>query len=190
MKTLGLIAEDQSDVDVIRTLAEKIAPRGFRIKRFLGYGCGRIHAKCRSWAEHLHRQGCTLLILITDLDLQKLEDLLATLSGALNPCPIQRYIIVIPVREIEAWLLADHEAITRALSLRKPVGKQSNPETILNPKERLRDIIRERSNGRISYLNTVHNVKIAKHVHIEKLNRCSSFIPFKNFISACVGKSV
>ena len=182
MKLLGLIAEDQSDVDVVRELTQKLARSNFRIKRFLGHGCGRIHAKSRAWAEHLQRQGCSLLILISDLDGQRLTKLSATLHAAINPCPIQQHVIVIPVREIEAWLLADHEAITRALNLRRPMKKQPNPEAIQNPKERLRDLIRERSNGRISYLNTVHNEKIAKHVHIENLKRCPSFACFKDFI--------
>jgi len=177
-----LIAENQSDVDVAHELARKLAQKNFGIRRFLGYGCGRIHAKSRAWAEQLRRQGCSLLILICDLDRGRLADLSASLREALRPSPITRHVIVIPVREIEAWLLADHDAVTRALNLRHPMKRQANPEAIQNPKERLRDIVRERSNGRITYLNTVHNEKIARQAQTANLRRCASFAPFEWFI--------
>jgi len=179
---LGLIAEDQSDVDVVQELVRKLARRNFRIRRFLGHGCGRIHGKARVWAEQLHQEGCSLLVLISDLDHQTPAELYASLRTALEPCPIRQNVIVIPVREIEAWLLADHKAVTRALNRQRPMKKQSNPEAIQNLKERLRDLIRERSSGRITYLNTVHNRKIANYVETRNLNRCPSFAPFEQFI--------
>ena len=187
MKLVGIIAEDESDVDVVRELAQKLARRRFGIKRFLGHGCGRIHAKCLAWAQQLQRQNCSLLMLVCDLDRQHLGQLRTSLQSALGSCPIPRHVIVIPVREIEAWLLADHEAITAALRLRKPMRRLSNTEAIANPKERLRDIILERSNGRVTYLNTVHNKKIARQVQIKNLYRCSSFTPFKDFIQVHLG---
>jgi len=104
------------------------------------------------------------------------------LTQPLSPCPIQSNIVVIPVHEIEAWLLADHDAITEALKLRKRIKKQSNPESIKRPKERLRDLIHERSQGKLIYLNTVHNERIAKHLNIGNVKRCKSFLPFERFI--------
>lgn len=126
-------------------------------------------------------------MLVCDLDRQHLGQLKGSLQTALGSCPIPHHVIVIPVREIEAWLLADHEAITAALRLQRPVKRQSNTEAIANPKERLRDLILERSGGRVTYLNTIHNEKIARQVQIENLSRCSSFTPFKDFIQAHLG---
>jgi hypothetical protein len=69
-KVLGVIAEEYSDVEVVRELARIISPtrRPPKIKRFVGHGCGRIKSKCRQWAELLYEQGCQSLILIQDLD--------------------------------------------------------------------------------------------------------------------------
>ena len=187
MRFLGIIAEDQSDVDVAHELARKVARKEFTVRRILGHGCGRISAKARAWAAQLNQQGCTLLVLICDLDRRRLDELSKSLLIALHPCPIQQSIVVIPVREIEAWLLADHDAITRALKLPRPLKKQPNPEAIQNPKERLRDLIRERSKGHITYLNTVHNVKIAKHIQVQNLDRCPAFSPFETFIRTNLG---
>jgi len=41
----------------------------------------------------------------------------------------RRRVVVIPVREIEAWLLADHEAVSKAFKLDPALRKQANPET-------------------------------------------------------------
>lgn len=182
MKILGLIAEDQSDVEVVHQLIQKIAMKSIKLKRVLGHGCGKIQSKCLPWAKQLHRQGCSLLILVCDLDRRRLPELAASLRNSLQPCPIPRHLIVIPVREIEAWLLADHDAITRALKLRQPARLQPNPEAIQNPKERLRDLIRERSRGAVTYLNTVHNQKIAYEVRIPNLRRCPSFQVLESFV--------
>jgi hypothetical protein len=187
LKLLGLIAEDQSDVDVLQELARKLARRQFGVRKFLGYGCGRIQAKARAWADQLHRQGCSLLMVVSDLDTRDLGDLSASLGTAVESCQIQSRVIIIPVREIEAWLLADHEAITHALRLRQPIKRQPNPEAVQNPKERLRDLVKERSRGRLTYLNTVHNGRIAKHIQVANLRRCRSFHSFEQFIRAHLG---
>lgn len=182
MKAVGLITEDQSDVDVLHELAKKIATRRFRIKRFLGHGCGRIHAKSNAWAHQLGMQGCTLLIIACDLDGRNAVEYRNLLEQAVSPCPIRDYMIVIPIQEIEAWLLADNSAVTQALKLQRPMKAQANPETVSDPKRLLARIVRERSGDRITYLNTVHNRAIATHIQIPNLRRCVSFRQFEEFI--------
>lgn len=182
MKHLGLIVEDRSDADVVQELARKIARRDFAVRAVLAGGCGKMQGKARAWAQDLRRNGCSLLVLIRDLDNRQLDELVTNLRAALDPCPIADHVIVIAVREIEAWLLADHDAVTIGLKLRRPLKKQSNPEAIENPKERLRDLIRERSRGSKIYLNTVDNVRIARSAHVANLRRCASFLPFERFI--------
>jgi hypothetical protein len=53
---------------------------------------------------------------VCDLDQNALPDLSARLHRGTRGAPIARRAVVIPVREIEAWLLADHEAINTAFS--------------------------------------------------------------------------
>lgn len=115
---IGIIAEDDSDVKVAEILLGKLRNRRtFQIKKFIGQGCGKIFSKCRRWADDLSRKGCTLLAIIHDLDQKNETDLRRALVQALEPSPIANYAVIIPIRELEAWLLSDDAAINRALRL-------------------------------------------------------------------------
>jgi len=185
---LGIIAEDDGDVDVAEILIRKIAAKHFQVKKFVGRGCGKIVAKCRPWATTLHSQGCSLLIIIHDLDEKSEPVLRQMLNNALNPSPIAKHVIIIPIKELEAWLLSDHDAINLALKLKRPLPKVSNPQALARPKERLRDLIYSYSQKRIIYVNTIHNARIAAKTSIRVIKaRCSSFVPFANFVSAYLG---
>jgi hypothetical protein len=178
---VGVIAEDNSDVDVLEEIIAKVTTRNrFKIKKFVGFGCGKIRGKCRDWAYNLGMQRCALLILIHDLDENDLALLRRELDEALQPSPIANHIIIIPVRELEAWLLADHEAINKTFNLK--IKKIANPEAIRRPKERLRDIVYLRSNKRRTYINTIHNKRIASQASLRKMARCKSFIPLQDFL--------
>lgn len=182
MIRLGLIVEDSSDAEVIELLARKIAKKKFAVRSMYGGGCGHILAKSRAWSQVLKAQGCTLLMVVCDLDENALADHRNALKGSLHPSAIAKHEIVVPVKEIEAWLLADHAAITKALGLPQKANKQANPESVGDPKKRLFEIVRERSRKRTTYLNTVHNRQIAKEAELSNLRRCKSFSPFEVFI--------
>ena len=181
---VGLIAEDDSDVFVAEILIRKIARKNFKTKQFVGRGCGKIVAKCRSWATALRQRGCSLLIVLHDLDQRQEPILRASLVDALNPCPIAHHVIVIPIRELEAWLLADHEAINRAMKLARPLNQIADPQGVPRPKERLRDLIYSRSDHTTTYVNTIHNTRIAEQLSVARIRaRCTSFGPFEQFVS-------
>lgn len=181
-KLLGVIAEDTSDVDVLNIIVRKIARKPYSIRRFVGHGCGRIRKQCRGWAQTLKDRGCQLLVIVHDLDANNLQQLERTLREALGASPIAEHIIVIPVRELEAWLLADHKAIERTFRFKSPLGQVANPEGIQRPKERLRDLIYQKSGKRIIYVNTIHNARIAANCAITNLRRCNSFQPLERFV--------
>jgi hypothetical protein len=182
-KLIGVIAEDKSDVEVLQEIAGKLAARRtFRVKFFVGKGCGKIRSKCQGWARNLNLQHCSSLVIIQDLDFHELPRLVEEIRSALRPSPIAHHIVVIPVREIEAWLLADHDAIAQALSLRKRIAMISNPEAILRPKERLRDLVYYKSEKRKHYVNTIDNRKIAACANLRNLRRCDSFVPLEAFL--------
>jgi hypothetical protein len=182
-KAIGIIAEDKSDIEVIDILIGKITKAPYRIRSFKGEGHGKIAGKCHSWGQILKAEGCKYLLLVHDLDSAKTHELRTKLEGALSVSPIQLYLIVIPVREIEAWLLADHEAITKAMKLREKLNLVANPEAIQNPKEQLGRLIRTKSRHKQHYVNTVDNKKIAAECVPTKLRRCPSFVPFEQFIT-------
>lgn len=179
---IGVIAEDDSDVQVANELIKKISPRKeFVIRRFVGHGCGKLRSKCLSWAIQLKNQGCSMLIVFHDLDDRTLTDLEAEIKSLLRPCPIERHLIIIPIREIEAWLLSDHLAIKKALKLRRTFPRIANPQSIVNPKRMLGDLIFSKSDKRKRYV-VEDNQKIASHIQIVNIRRCSSFLPLEHFI--------
>jgi hypothetical protein len=124
---IGIIAEDVSDVKVIVELIRKICPKNYGISQFVGEGCGRIVGKCRAWSEQLKERGCKYLLIIHDSDRKDVKCLEKMLTDGLNASPIDNYVIVIPVREIEAWLLSDENAITTAMHLRKKTEESGQP---------------------------------------------------------------
>lgn len=179
---IGVIAEDKSDVDVIEEIIAKKRPRNrFKVRKFVGHSCGKVRTKCREWAKNLQMQKCTLLIVVHDLDENNINDLRTQLEAILQPSPIADHIIVIPIREIEAWLLADHSAINKTFGLK--LKRIANPESIRRPKERLRDLVYLRSNKRKVYANTIHNKRIAANASVREFARCSSFVPLNQFLN-------
>lgn len=105
------------------------------------------------------------------------------LEGALRPSPILNHVIVIPIREIEAWLLADEKAIEKAIRLEIPIARVKSPESIQDPKRKLEEIIWRNSRKSKHYLNTADNRKIALECDPENLKRCDSFVPFHAFVA-------
>ncbi len=179
---IGVIAEDVSDIDVLSELVGKITNHTYVIRKFVGYGCGKIKRECNRWARNLKEQNCSVLILMHDLDERDLPELKKELVDALYPSPIRNNIIAIPVKEIEAWLLSDEDAIRQGMNLRSKVSRIPNPEGIHRPKEHLGRLVEQRSGGTKHYLNTVHNRRIASALTVEKVRRCKSFLPLEQFI--------
>lgn len=182
---LGIIAEDSSDVEVVATILHKIAPRKtFAVKRFVGNGCGKLHSKCRAWAEQLASSGCTVLLLVHDLDRKVLKSLRGSLERALNPSPVAKHLIVIPVEEIEAWLLADPVAVKEVFKLKKAPNIPPKTENISDPKGKLTEIVWFGSGKSRRYINAIHNTKIAERVSVAALRKCASFRPLFDFWNA------
>ena len=179
---IGVIAEDDTDVDVVRELIGKIA-RGktFSIKKFAANGCGKLIGKCYQWSVQLKSRGCETLIVLHDLDERQEGQLRQQLENTLNTSPIKKRVVIIPIKEIEAWLLSDHLAIEKAMNLKQKVEKVANPQSIADPKKYLGDLIYLKS-GKVKRYLTSDNPKIAQKVEINNMRRCSSFLPFENFI--------
>ena len=109
---IGIIAEDNSDVAVLRELTlSLLRPHKIGFKRFVGDGCGKLRRKCGAWARILVQQGCPCVVLAHDLDTYNERDLRGALETEIRQCGAKAKLVLIPRREIEAWLLYDGQAI-------------------------------------------------------------------------------
>lgn len=188
-KHVGIIAEDESDVEVLKELGRKISGRNFSASHHIGKGCGQIKAKTSGWCASLKHKGCKSLILVHDRDDKDALKLRAELESVLEATKIDRRYIAIPSEELEAWLLSDCVAIKDALNLETEPKSIANPESINSPKERLGDLVRMHSKGRAKvYVNTEHNRLIAQKISVTEIDKkCPSFGDFKGFVESEIG---
>jgi len=182
VKTIGLIAEDDSDIEVISEILSKYMDKHtFSIKKFTGDGCGKLKQKCAIWAKLLFKRGCDHVLLFHDLDRNNEKALRQALLVKIPPASFPNSLIVIPVEELEAWLLSDSDAIKKVFGLPKAPNKIAECELIQSPKEHLGKIVWQI--GKKRYLNTVHNKKISTHASLKNFRRCSSFKTFDEYVT-------
>ncbi len=132
---IGVIAEDRSDVDVINEiLGRYFDSNSYSIKKYVGKGCGKLKQKCSSWAGNLMKRGCHFILVFHDLDNNDEVKLRKSLDDKLDSVPITEYLVIIPIQELEAWLLSDPAALKKTFSLKKLPKKIANTETIESPK--------------------------------------------------------
>ena len=182
-RRIGIIAEDDSDVAVVKILIRKLTTKRFAISHFIGKGCGSLKRKAMAWCRALAMKGCTAAVVVHDQDRNDVIHLRSELERAVVDSPISTF-VVIPIEELEAWLLADCGAIERAMNLARTPRQNHNPESIPSPKEHLGKVIEQCSRGgRKRYVNTVHNEIIAGHLSVQQVaSRCSSFRDLKKFV--------
>jgi len=186
IKSIGIIAEDKSDVEASKHLIKRIIKKdNMPFKHFVGDGCGKIRRKALDWSNALHTRGCDLLILIHDLDRNELIKLQNDLDNTLRTTKIANRIVCIPTEEMEAWFLSDPEGLKDAMSLKKTPKISNNPESIPSPKERLEEIVYINSNKERNYLNTKHNSTLAKSLSIDLMKtKCPSFNKLYQYLVA------
>lgn len=182
---IGIIAEDLSDFEVLRTLTRRmLLPHEVGFSRFVGHGCGKLRRKCRAWAEILVRKGCSFIVVVHDLDRNDRRILRRQLEDAVAGLSAQGTIVLIPMAEIEAWLLYDNQALGKAFRRTKCPKLPGNPESLPDPKSTLARLVWRIYKRR--YVTTLHNARIAEHVRIALLKRATSFAPYRPFIKRVV----
>jgi hypothetical protein len=186
--TLGIIAEDVSDVNVLKELTTKLLPRrvvGFKSR--VGQGCGKVRRNCAPWAKNLVQAGCSCVAVLHDLDTFNETDLRHALEAAIVDCGAEAMVVVIPKREVEAWLLYDSQAIAAIFAgkERRAIHLPGNPQDLTDPKKHLGNLVWKLYKKR--YINTVHNERIAKEMDLSRLTRCYSFAPYREFSKILAG---
>ena len=181
---IGIIAEDESDVQVLKILLSKVYPKKFAVNSFVGKGCGKLKVKALPWAKSLHTKGCDRLLLVHDRDRHDEVDLRKQLEAVLANAPQIKTSVVIPVEELEGWLLSDEKAIKKALKLKSSVAEIHHPENTASPKEFLGKMVSAASRKIVTYVNTVHNPLIASEIDVSKIQKkCPSFARITDFFS-------
>jgi hypothetical protein len=173
---IGIIAEDDSDVAVLREITLKlIGSSNVGFSKFVGDGCGKLRRKCGAWAKNLVRQGCPWVVVLHDLDTFNEGALRAQLTASVLTCGARLTVVLIPRRELEAWLLYDAAAIAAAFREHQLPKVPGNPENLADPKKHLRDLVWRKYKKH--YLNTIHNAVIASHIKVALLEKSGSFAP-------------
>jgi hypothetical protein len=184
---IGVLAEEKNDIDVLYQLTCKVIDeRSFRFSKFVGHGCGKLRRKCSAWAQNLLRRGCRYLVVMHDLDREDESALRQQLEGAIRGLSYDASLILIPIEELEAWLLCDAHALKRVFSMKKLPRTPIHPEGITGPKEHLRSLVKK-SCGKY-YFNTIHNEKIASNMTVANLESCPSFSPYPEFLQGIMKK--
>ena len=179
---IGVIAEDNNDVDVLYEITCKLTKENsFSFKKFVGHGSGMLRRKCTAWAKNLLLRGCTHLVVLHDLDENNENELRKKLNDCVKNIKFKGYVILIPVKELEAWLLTDSKSLKDVFHMARLPKLPNNPEAVRRPKEKLKEIIWKYTSQ--YYFNTIHNRKIAASCRISKLKMCKSFRPYPVFIS-------
>jgi hypothetical protein len=181
----GVIGEDKSDVATLKVLIKRLAKNESLSVKTKGYsGCAEM---LRKGAKQFHAwAGISVTKFIVCYDADKdppnqrfkvaFDQILdeATASG--------EYCIVIPVQELEAWILADIAAVKNVFTSWSPQTQIVTPENIVDPKEHLEKLSRMQNN-RPRYIHAVHNEVLARHLDLKVVaQKCISFTPLRDFV--------
>lgn len=184
---LGVIAEERGDINVLEKLTEKIIqPNKFSIKPFVSHGSGKLRNKCSSWISILSRRGCTHFVVLHDLDDKELTQLQQTLSTLVPKDFSSKTLVLIPVREIESWLMCDPKAIMEVFGMRDTPKLPSHPEAEVDAKKALSVAVYLASKKQ--YVNTIHNARIAEAMALSALSKCESFGDYPKFLNEASGR--
>ncbi len=180
---LAILAEDISDAEVLMHLVRRRRNDTLPIKT-KGYGgCAQLCRKggrdVRTWVS----RGVTQVIVCHDADRHPPQEIREKVLAAVirRAAFAGSFLIAVPVEAIEAWMIADERAISRAIPSLKIKARRS-PERIPDPKEW---IIREsRTRGsRPLYVPTVSNPAVARHLRFDVVvEKCPSFRAFLDWL--------
>lgn len=145
---IGVLGEDRTDCATVRVILRRILPKhvGVDTRSPSSGGCAAIRRAAAGLMRDLHRNGCTLMILLHDLDLHPVscyQNDEPTLRRMLEAIPVPdgvRRVICIPVEEIEAWFWADQAVLDRVGKHHAKNAASLRPHTIKKPKEALRSL--------------------------------------------------
>lgn len=180
----GILAEDDSDTQTLKVIVKRLAGNSSLTVKTKSYnGCGKLLRKGAKQLQLFKELSLTRFIVCHDADgpdpRQKHDLVIRKIvqpSGLSSDC-----CVVIPVQELEAWILADIECASNVFPSWKPKPIE-NPESIPRPKEYVERLSRS-SNHKPRYSHAVHNERMAKHLDLGKVaTKCSAFRTLVAFV--------
>lgn len=181
----AILAEDYSDAKTLVVLVKRIDGRANLTVFKKGFsGCGELRRKAASHIQDFASRGASRFIICHDSDGESPEKVRNRFrDGLTGKVDLKRlsHAIIVPVQELEAWIIADAEAIATAIpSLLIPEVRK--PEAVASPKEWL--ISQSRAGrSRPLYDHTLSNEKVAAFLDVQKVQaKCPSFRELVEFV--------
>ena len=179
----GILGEDDTDAETVKAIVSrmidanvKIYTKGFGGKdKLLNKGSGQITL--------FRAKECVKFIICHDSDCDDPRINFAKIHERIvKPADIPELCgILIPVHMIEAWILADIEAVSNVIKSWRP-KPIPNPEKFPDPKGEIKRRSRADS-GRPLYSYETHNQQVAKYLDLDIVaKKCPSFRPLVKFI--------
>ncbi|NJO18653.1 MAG: DUF4276 family protein [Thioploca sp.] len=187
----GVLGEDKSDVEILKVLIRKLAANEKITIKTKGYsGGGEMMKQGKQQLNLFKNLGCCRFIICYDADGEKLEKRYEkVVNQIVTPSDLKKEAaigIVIPVQEIEAWILANIEVVTQIFRNWQP-KPVSNPESIDHPKEYLEKLSRD-AKGKPRYSHAIHNARVAQYLNLNKIRqKCPSFKPLVDLVTLGTG---
>jgi hypothetical protein len=156
----------------------------------MGYnGCGELMVKGARQIQTYSKLGCRKFIICYDSDrdnpadrYKEIVDKIIKKSGVAGD-----FCALVPVQEIESWILADLEAVTKIISSWRPTKTFTSPELQNDPKECLEKLSRG-ANAKPLYTHAIHNPRIAQHLNLEIIvAKCESSLPLFELVQGIGG---
>jgi hypothetical protein len=166
---VGPVVEGESERDAIPKLLDKLEVR--HRPPLVADGKPDLLRRARAYAGLQAKSGATHVLFCFDADSPDGESEFRTLQQRLLSVtvPILGYV---PVHALEAWFLADEEALSKVIGSRVEAVRQ--PEEDPLPARTLDQLFR--ANGRVQgYLKTQHAKRLAEAARDKRLLRCPSY---------------
>ena len=183
---IGFALEGNGDYPILPVLTRRLLKSEFpqlslasdSILRPRKRGHGFIN-ELPTFATQLRLDGCDLLVAVVDSDNTRASERLNLLKAAKTKCEVRNIALCIAegvaVHAVEAWLLADGEALHAVFGGERALCEHHSPETIDEPKTHLNTLVRQLSEGvEVSFAS--YSEDIANKVRLNLLRRrCPHF---------------
>ncbi len=135
MVRLGMVVEGRSDCEFLEKKRPWFNQQGFALTIHQARDRSRLIRKARRRLEILQQKGCQKVFFFIDQDRDECPP--ATAKLLTDVAREKDAIVCVVARELEAWFLADQEAVTKATGQR---FKRRPTDRIPDPKETLKNL--------------------------------------------------